>query len=1057
MFEKRSAIPPAFEGMNLYNLEDEFIAHPLCIESVPMPWHQRGCRIGRRGEHSSCIRFEGKNFANTPLRYDIPMSPRELSYDPFHFSEIYLRIVVPEPSRLGFLARSSYPEGADYEESDKILEKKTLELEAGLNIVCFSLEKYNLASSSEIARLTAVEIEMHSCRYMDVYAPLCLCTDSVAEKRLRKKYDKYLEYARFDMRMLELHSFLPERMKKNYEVLKERNACAELFAEWTRSIEKLYRLLGLGIQLEFMQKRMCLMREGGKYQSQFEKLQNQYTRLREDGLTREIGLPRIVSCKIPVDALETEIWDSWTHSGAVARREEKRIFTAEGERMSLMGINDYDICVNNPCSEDDYMYMRILGYRLIRMPMSHRFYNPESSSYDQAFIQNYKNSVRWAAKYGLNTIFELHYIPESIMKEKISPSGSVFYDALECETFLADQLEYFAELFSENPSVCIFEVPTNEPYLKMNCRRTGTAKSHSIAQNDFLMGSWNRYLKEKYHRRRALADAWTGIADNTGALTDCESWDNQNILPPGDTSCPMAFNPRLYDYILWFAKSHSQLSERLAARIKSAAPGKLVCMNQATQSAIFSLDAARLDGIFLFQNVPENIDLVSIHYNLGEAKRLSSLAVPGYFGEEYSQEEDKWKQAWEENEGLLPWGWSTRYRKGEDLIDLDENGYLWKDKRFLAFNQKKFLSYPPRKPREALILTSKRLVCRGEHNWKEASALLDSMGIVHDVLDQDLVADNPRLLGNYRFAIFENKYADADALENMIQAAIPTLFYGEMLFDSHAKIKAGSLYDIFARNKLFFAAAPEFRLDAFLLNLQGRWEYAPVDENTQERIRDERLMFSQSSSIAPDIIEDCKELERVKEFRSIHIPGTEETRELKRFWLKRRFVLPEQWSIADAFFVCIGGIDDYDWTFINDRLIGGTQIAWNQRWRPHRLYPLPAGVLRPGMNELAIRVQVHSGLHGIWEGPVALLRSKRGVFTAKDKTFAPFQGGQVSLAPYTVDLTGLLTGEAEVLATCDDFPFLIRQDKKFLLASAANLGTQDPVHRKLIETIGKSL
>jgi hypothetical protein len=65
-----------------------------------------------------------------------------------------------------------------------------------------------------------------------------------------------------------------------------------------------------------------------------------------------------------------------------------------------------------------------------------------------------------------------------------------------------------------------------------------------------------------------------------------------------------------------------------------------------------------------------------------------------------------------------------------------------------------------------------------------------------------------------------------------------------------------------------------------------------------------------------------------------------------------------------------GGVDDYDEVFINGQSIGSTTTdgAWNQE----RVYTLPAGLLKPGRNVIAVRVRDAGGFGGLWRRPLRI-------------------------------------------------------------------------------------
>lgn len=96
-------------------------------------------------------------------------------------------------------------------------------------------------------------------------------------------------------------------------------------------------------------------------------------------------------------------------------------------------------------------------------------------------------------------------------------------------------------------------------------------------------------------------------------------------------------------------------------------------------------------------------------------------------------------------------------------------------------------------------------------------------------------------------------------------------------------------------------------------------------------------------------------------------------------WYRRWVEVPAAWQGKDLELL-IGGVDDWDWAFFDGRVIGSTgQGARNPSSIPRR-YTIPAAMVRPGRNLLAIRVYDGGGPGGIPHGPVVLLA--KGVLEA---------------------------------------------------------------------------
>lgn len=105
-------------------------------------------------------------------------------------------------------------------------------------------------------------------------------------------------------------------------------------------------------------------------------------------------------------------------------------------------------------------------------------------------------------------------------------------------------------------------------------------------------------------------------------------------------------------------------------------------------------------------------------------------------------------------------------------------------------------------------------------------------------------------------------------------------------------------------------------------------------------------------------------------------------------WFRRDFTLPDPVPAGNAR-VLLGSVDKMDTTYINGRWVGASS------WVEHgREYPIPAGLLRPGRNRIAVRVFKLGAHGGFISGPGAL-RIELG-----DGTSVPLAGtwrGRVSV------------------------------------------------------------
>lgn len=89
-------------------------------------------------------------------------------------------------------------------------------------------------------------------------------------------------------------------------------------------------------------------------------------------------------------------------------------------------------------------------------------------------------------------------------------------------------------------------------------------------------------------------------------------------------------------------------------------------------------------------------------------------------------------------------------------------------------------------------------------------------------------------------------------------------------------------------------------------------------------------------------------------------------------WIRRTVTLPAE-AAGKAAVLNLGGIDDFDTTWINGREVGSSELSC----QPRR-YEVPAGILRAGDNRIAIRITDTGGAGGINGGPESLTLTPQG-------------------------------------------------------------------------------
>jgi sialate O-acetylesterase len=80
-------------------------------------------------------------------------------------------------------------------------------------------------------------------------------------------------------------------------------------------------------------------------------------------------------------------------------------------------------------------------------------------------------------------------------------------------------------------------------------------------------------------------------------------------------------------------------------------------------------------------------------------------------------------------------------------------------------------------------------------------------------------------------------------------------------------------------------------------------------------------------------------------------------------WFRKELRLPESWA-GKALTLSLGPIDDRDTTWFN-----GVEVGHMDNWSDKRVYKIPAGVVKAGRNEIAVRVLDTAGVGGIYGDP----------------------------------------------------------------------------------------
>jgi len=89
-------------------------------------------------------------------------------------------------------------------------------------------------------------------------------------------------------------------------------------------------------------------------------------------------------------------------------------------------------------------------------------------------------------------------------------------------------------------------------------------------------------------------------------------------------------------------------------------------------------------------------------------------------------------------------------------------------------------------------------------------------------------------------------------------------------------------------------------------------------------------------------------------------------------WFRRSFDLPADWQNRDLTLM-LGPIDDYDVTYVNGTKVGETPPGTANSWMVPRVYKIPASLLKPTHNVVAVRAYDSFGTGGINGGPLQVV------------------------------------------------------------------------------------
>jgi endoglycosylceramidase len=99
-----------------------------------------------------------------------------------------------------------------------------------------------------------------------------------------------------------------------------------------------------------------------------------------------------------------------THKGGFLRAEGRSIVDQAGDVALLRGANfyGYEYGFLDRHTESDYKRMASWGFNVVRLPVAWNFIEPQQGVYDERYLSYVDRDIKWAKKYGLYIILDMH-------------------------------------------------------------------------------------------------------------------------------------------------------------------------------------------------------------------------------------------------------------------------------------------------------------------------------------------------------------------------------------------------------------------------------------------------------------------------------------------------------------------------------------------------------------------------------------------------------------------------------------------------------------------------
>ncbi|MDR1279849.1 MAG: glycoside hydrolase family 2 [Opitutaceae bacterium] len=640
----------------------------------------------------------------------------------------------------------------------------------------------------------------------------------------------------------------------------------------------------------------------------------------------------------------------------------------------------------------DVRYISALGFTGFRLIVQWNLLEPDQGAFDPAYLGMILDIMREAERYGLGISIDFHWPypdwflrgPENFRAKKEDIHNHASYHWPDAVVSAWDRL---GAALKDAPNIVAFEVPGNETNIANVPRGL---KAYPLAWR-----MWNDWLKHAYgNDRAALAAAWnTGTPDTRHALQPNENWDTRTIEPLGyqndpDPAHAYENNPRFWDHLRFAAWLQEETTARILAALRKNIPAAEGMM-QHTMGDVWDRSPIPVNYQALHTLYGPHVN-PGTHYGMGglSARKATSLTLKTWDSEQ--QMENRWNQV--ERHVRLGAGfciWAFHARGGGGMLFSGDDWYLKPEVAFLPERSAWIRNYWPENKTAAHAATAKTTATAKTatrvaviENTRRAAAMQGTLGDLVALLEKNhadvsvfeglRIIKEPALLKNHDAAIIDANQLDAtllDILRRDFTGAV--LLHGRLDRDAYARTGPHATLARLARDGILFANVRDPGQHAAeqpgVIDLEGVWDWAHAGQGNAPTIA---AMPAPTLPLPANLKWTHHQVPA--EWGEVSLLGSSRyyTGDV---WHRKKVHIPADWK-GRSLRLLFGAIDDFDWVFLNGKLVGKTGPERSNWWTAPREYALPAAHIRWGAeNEILVCVRNDSDNGGITKSPVAIV------------------------------------------------------------------------------------